>query len=277
MSDQAALGSMPIEVLWAQLADMPDGNLRDMVEQLDRVGAGNYDPVRWQYLQALLRRSATHRPAVQQALEAKARQHLFDYSTDFRAAQSQAARQLASRVARQPEQAEALRTLYKQHAFKAILAPECVSEIPQLTPLAELQQALRNHSASPLRSIAEPTLDDVLRQQEQALIDHLDELASPDALPEQASATSELSALKDFRETWIKHNFHKLVSQIENNAPENPGPLNPQMLLVKTLTRMRDLSPEYLYRFVSYVDTLFWLEQSTEPNDTSKKIQRKRS
>jgi len=28
------------------------------------------------------------------------------------------------------------------------------------------------------------------------------------------------------------------------------------------LTTMRDLSPHYLSRFVSYIDTLFWLEQA---------------
>ena len=51
--------------------------------------------------------------------------------------------------------------------------------------------------------------------------------------------------------------------------PQNPGPLNPQMLAIKSLSTMRELSPDYLNRFVSYVDTLLWLERSEAQPDKS--------
>ena len=46
------------------------------------------------------------------------------------------------------------------------------------------------------------------------------------------------------------------------NAPEDSGPLNPQMLITESLSQLRDLSPGYLSRFVTYFDTLFWLQQA---------------
>jgi hypothetical protein len=34
------------------------------------------------------------------------------------------------------------------------------------------------------------------------------------------------------------------------------------MLAIRSLSTMQDISPAYLNRFISYVDTLFWLEQA---------------
>jgi hypothetical protein len=48
------------------------------------------------------------------------------------------------------------------------------------------------------------------------------------------------------------------------SLPENAGPLNSQHLVHRSLLLMRELSPEYLERFVGYIDALQWLEQSNE-------------
>ena len=53
-----------------------------------------------------------------------------------------------------------------------------------------------------------------------------------------------------------------MVSQALAEVPEAAGPLNPQRLATRSLAAMHDLSPHYLSRFVSYIDTLFWLEQA---------------
>jgi len=54
----------------------------------------------------------------------------------------------------------------------------------------------------------------------------------------------------------------KLVTRAIREGPKNAGPLNQQMLAIRSLTTMRKLSPQYLNRFISYIDTLFWLEQA---------------
>jgi hypothetical protein len=38
--------------------------------------------------------------------------------------------------------------------------------------------------------------------------------------------------------------------------------MNSQHLVLRALQAMRDLSPDYLQGFMSYVDTLIWLEQA---------------
>jgi len=47
-----------------------------------------------------------------------------------------------------------------------------------------------------------------------------------------------------------------------HRAPENAGPLNSHMLVLRTLGLMRELSPHYLRRFLSHTETLLWLEQA---------------
>ena len=82
---------------------------------------------------------------------------------------------------------------------------------------------------------------------------------------ESDSATSgdsqELKAVHHFREALQRQHADKLVTQAIMDAPESAGPLNPQKLALRSLAIMREESPEYLARFVSYVDTVFWLER----------------
>jgi hypothetical protein len=43
------------------------------------------------------------------------------------------------------------------------------------------------------------------------------------------------------------------------------------MLMLRSLGLMRDLSPDYLNRFMGYVDTLFFLDSAETVNVTPKK------
>jgi hypothetical protein len=51
-------------------------------------------------------------------------------------------------------------------------------------------------------------------------------------------------------------------------VPKNAGPLNSHHLVHQSLTLMRELSPEYLTQFVSYVETLSWLDRAQTPGGT---------
>jgi hypothetical protein len=56
--------------------------------------------------------------------------------------------------------------------------------------------------------------------------------------------------------------MEKQVVHAFAQAPKNAGPLNSHVVALRALTQMRDLSPDYLHRFLSYVDTLARLDQS---------------
>jgi hypothetical protein len=86
-----------------------------------------------------------------------------------------------------------------------------------------------------------------------------DPLAAGDLAPSGGSLP-ELKTLRYFRGTWAKLSAHQRLAQSLAKMPENAGPLNSQSLVHRSLTLMRELSPEYLDRFMSYVDALLWLD-----------------
>lgn len=71
---------------------------------------------------------------------------------------------------------------------------------------------------------------------------------------------TELKAVQQFRSTWQRLSTDQRLSKALAQVPRNAGPLNSQRLIHRTLTVMRDVSPEYLERFVAYVDALGWLD-----------------
>ncbi|BEV48711.1 MULTISPECIES: DUF2894 domain-containing protein [Burkholderia] len=63
-----------------------------------------------------------------------------------------------------------------------------------------------------------------------------------------------------FRTMWSKVRTEQQYRQSLDQVPRNAGPLNSNSLVHRSLATMRDLSPEYLQQFLSYVDALAWLE-----------------
>jgi Protein of unknown function (DUF2894) len=125
-------------------------------------------------------------------------------------------------------------------------APEAVQRVLQ----GRLQQAWPDHPTQALPSKPAPN-----------------RATSPLAqLNRDIAATAppgrELRSAQSFRDTWSRICAEDEVTQAVAQGPENAGPLNSHRLVLRTLALMRDLSPDYLRRFLSHADTLLWLEQS---------------
>lgn len=75
-------------------------------------------------------------------------------------------------------------------------------------------------------------------------------------------APAEVETLDYFRSTWSRLNADRRLTQSQALVPENAGPLNSHQLVHRSLALMRELSPEYLHRFMSYVDALSWVDQA---------------
>lgn len=86
-----------------------------------------------------------------------------------------------------------------------------------------------------------------------------DEAAKGDGPPGAARAP-DLRSLGYFRDTWSRLSAERRVAQSLADVPENAGPLNSRRLVHRALASMQALSPDYLHRFVDYVDALLWLE-----------------
>ncbi|MGJ7571432.1 DUF2894 domain-containing protein [Variovorax sp. RB2P76] len=95
------------------------------------------------------------------------------------------------------------------------------------------------------------------------LIDHLAQHAPPAGEGLAAcGATPDLKAVTYFRSTWSKLSADRRLTQSLAKVPDNAGPLNSHHLVHRALLLMRELSPEYLNRFMSYVDSLLWIDQA---------------
>lgn len=76
---------------------------------------------------------------------------------------------------------------------------------------------------------------------------------------------SELKSVAYFRNTWSRLSAEKQVAQALEQAPRNAGPINSHVVALRALALMRDTSPDYLNRFLSYVDTLISLDPAERP------------
>ena len=98
------------------------------------------------------------------------------------------------------------------------------------------------------------------------LVEHMARQAPPqgdDGAPADGAAPAhpELKTLRYFRSTWSRLSADRRLTQSLAKVPENAGPLNSHHLVHRSLMLMHELSPEYLNRFMSYVDTLLWVDQ----------------
>jgi hypothetical protein len=100
------------------------------------------------------------------------------------------------------------------------------------------------------------------------VIDHIARHAP--ARRDGTASYPELPALDYFREVWSKVRTEKQLRQSLAQVPGNAGPLNSSSLVHRSLSLMRELSPGYLKQFLSYVDTLSWLEQINGGASTNK-------
>jgi hypothetical protein len=77
-----------------------------------------------------------------------------------------------------------------------------------------------------------------------------------------ARSAADLKSLRYFRSTWSRLSADRRLNQSQAKVPENAGPLNSQHLVHRAITLMRDTSPDYLNRLMSYIDTLSWIDQA---------------
>ena len=68
--------------------------------------------------------------------------------------------------------------------------------------------------------------------------------------------------VRQFRQQLRKISVQKQVRQAIARAPQNAGPINSHMLVLRALGLMQDISPDYLNRFMSHVDTLLCLDEA---------------
>lgn len=83
-----------------------------------------------------------------------------------------------------------------------------------------------------------------------------------DSVGASRPSAPELKSVAYFRDEWSKLSTEQQLMQTLALAPENAGPMNSQHLVLRSLQVMRDIAPDYLHGFMSYIDALIWLEHA---------------
>ena len=110
---------------------------------------------------------------------------------------------------------------------------------------------------------AEPPISAPLAAPHQGALAALARQLAREAAPEGTAI--ELHTLRRHRATWTRLSAEDRLRQALAQVPAQAGPLNSHHLVHRALVLMQDASPEYLQRFVPYVDALLALDQLQSP------------
>lgn len=72
----------------------------------------------------------------------------------------------------------------------------------------------------------------------------------------QAGAGPELRNVQAHRRTWTALRLARRMAEVSAPVPEQLGPLNSQVLVSRALQQLKALSPDYLQRLLTQLDTL---------------------
>lgn len=212
------------------------------IEALRAQHAERFDPVGFRFIEALARRAAAGGGAARGALERRLAKALSECRERLDAAGRVAGDTLARGITRFPESADTLR------------------QCRDAGDLAGLQRLLARLEGQGGQSPLGGLLAHIGRHTPEGATGssghggHGGGAAFP--------AQPELKSLSFFRSTWSRLSLDRQLTDAFAQAPENAGPLNSHHLVLQALGQMRDISPEYLRQFMSYVDALLWLDQA---------------
>ena len=221
----------------------PRAEFGPLLESLRQAAADKLEPVQFHHVKALAERVQAQQGSVRGVLHRKLEQAAADLRLRLEQARVQAQRASAECAQRHPDAAAELQRLLAD------------GDVPRLRrAIAALQQGRQS------QSLADLSRDLTGGRQEQA------------RSPGQREARPELKSVHYFRETWGRISADKRVTQALGQAPKNAGPINSHAVALRSLALMRELSPDYLNRFISYVDTLLCLEQCERENQLPAKV-----
>ena len=228
--------------------------------ELTEQGADRFDPVGFHFIDSLVRRSMEKPAPVRRCLERKALEALDDFQVRFETARQEAAHHVSRTAEANPDAARQIRARFDQGDFQGVrrLAERndrgCGRSV-----LAMLSDEIARAGHLAGENAALFSLDTLMQRQEEAVVGSLGRSTTAQDSPSY-TPTPSLRAFQLFERAWATHHADTLVAHAVNHIPENPGHLNSQMLATRCLSAMHKLAPAYLCRWVTYMETLLWLE-----------------
>lgn len=233
---------------------VPLSGMDALLASLREEGGDRFDAAGWHYVDTLTRRAASHQGSVRRLLEAKLERAVTSFAERFAQARSAAAELLAATCRQHPHAAAELQRLFAGGDFKGLRrlratldAREHCAALAGL--VSQLEPALAGAPGLPLAQ------------------------HSTSRATAAVSPTLELKTVRESRATWARLSVDKQLALAMKQAPQNAGPINSHMLILRSLAMMQDISPDYLSRMVSYADTLLALD----PGEKEVPVKRKKA
>ena len=239
--------------------------LQTTLASLQQQAADKFDPARFQHIANLHSKADNATDNVAELLLNKVQTALASYQQDYQEALEKAQANVTAIIENQAEAKTTAQALLAAGELQELaLLKEKLAQQTKPSPLAELNDYINQELANNTLVEQPKSLSDVLNQFEQTAIKR------HQRVPKKKKDSNELKAFNSFKQFKEKYDTDKLVEQMITERPDHLGPLNPQMLLLKSLESMRDLSPQYLSRFITYIDTLLKLEDAAKTTSMTK-------
>jgi len=222
--------------------------LNSIIQNAIDDGSGRFDPVRFRYIESMAKRAERQKGQVNRVVEEKVLEALEKYWSDLERAKADAELRLVQIEEAFPEQLEEAQRLFDAAEYKALLNAR--------------RWKVTDKPSSPR---SKESLADIIVQLSSSSGFAMEE----DSTEVLGSGHRELKSLKLYREYLGRISSDTIVTRAIKESPENAGPLNPQRLIIRSLSSMRDLSPAYLNRLVSYFDSVLSLAQLGELTSSS--------
>jgi hypothetical protein len=243
--------------------------LDTFVAELKRQQAHNFDPTRFAYLETLLTKAQTAKPSVSESINKKVELGLNNYQRDFSQALQKAKVLAQQTIINNPGSAAQIELLLLNGQFAELTKLALLLQPIEVSPLAQLTIYI-NQELTRIHSGQQTSFSDTLSKIESNAVKNYQSPSQQQTSKNNQEA--ELKSFYNFKQFKGKYDTDKLVEKIITLRPENLGPLNSHMLLIKSLESMRDLSPQYLSRFVTYIDALLRLEDANNSKPKRQKI-----
>jgi len=135
----------------------------------------------------------------------------------------------------------------------------------------KLQEALKRFDARMTAAAPPQSHPEALPSPLATLLQDMGPKTAPQGSGRNTGWPSENPRIQAFKKQLSQLSVQKQVRQAMAQAPQNAGPINSHMLVLRSLGLMRDISPDYLNRFMAHVDTLLYLEEAGKVKLTPKR------
>ncbi|MCG8671159.1 MAG: DUF2894 domain-containing protein [Pseudomonadales bacterium] len=253
-----------------------DNDVYRILDELAESGKSRFDPLNFKYAKALLDKARAATPSVARKLETKAAKVLSTYQENLSSREPQAKQHqayLAKHGVNVAEEGGAALSQFNYHEL-SLKAQRLESRLERQKAVSSLSRLFSAVEEDPFEQ-QQLSFDDLLLDHERTTIRNLVGESDEQQAHQSDNPFGDLKSHKLFKDSWVKIHAENLVSEAIEEAPKDAGPLNSHMLAIKSIEAMKNLSPEYLNRFVSFMDSLLWLEKMVEQEVSAGKQARK--